>query len=574
MADTEVDVLVVGSGVGALTAAITAAHGGLRVLVTEKEDCFGGTSARSGGWLWIPGNHLAEAAGVQDDVAQARRYLQALAGPTFDAARVDAFLAGAPRMLRFLEQSAGLGFVLGAGYPDYEGAMPGAAAQGRSLFAAPFDGRRLGAQLQHLARPMRESTFLGIAFNTGPELRHFFRATRSFRSAWFVARRLTQQLIDVAIHGRSVRLVNGNALAAALLRAALDRDITLWRGAPLVELLRAGKRITGALVRRDGRLHRVQARLGVVLGTGGFSHDAPRVAELFPHVRSGAVHGSLTAPGSGGDGIRLATQAGGAFDAAIAHPAAWAPVSVFTRRDGSRGTYFHLIDRGKPGVIAVSPMGRRFVNESDSYHRFVAAMLTQCQHGQQVYAWLLCDHEALRKYGLGAVRPAPLPIGAYLRSGYLLRAPSIAALAGLLDIDAATLGATVEGFNRAAASGEDPEFGKGSSAYNRMTGDVDHRPNPCLRPLDRGPYYAVKLIPGDLGTFAGLRTDPQARVLTADSSVIPGLYAVGNDAVSVGGGSYPGAGAMLAPAMTFGYLCGLHLADLQTTGSAGGGDSG
>lgn len=559
--ETTVDVLIVGSGAGGMSAAIAAASGGLSVLVVEKEARIGGSTARSGGWLWVPGNHLARRAGVEDDVARARQYLQSLAGSHFEAQRVDTFLEHAPRMLEFFERESCVRFVFGAGYPDYEAARPGGATQGRSIFTEPYDGRELGNELANLAMPMRESLFLGIAFNTGPELRHFFNATRSLTSAWFVAKRLAKQLVDVLAHGRGTRLVSGNALAARLLRSAIDRGVQIWRNAPATALVVEGGRVCGALVERDGRRQRVLARRGVVIASGGFSHDAQRTAAHFPHVRDGAAHASLVPSGNAGDGIRIALAAGAAFDDTLSSPGAWAPVSTFARRDGSTGVFFHLIDRGKPGVIAVSPQGRRFVNEGDSYHRFVLAMLRDCSRDGQVYAHLIADHKALRKYGLGAVKPAPLPIGSWLRCGYLKRADTLAALARLLDIDPATLEQTVASFNETAAAGEDPRFGKGSSAYNRLLGDPEQRPNPCVRPLLEGPYYAVRLVPGDLGTFAGLRTDARSRVLRSDTGApIEGLYAVGNDAASIGGGAYPGAGAMLAPAMTFGYRCGLELA--------------
>lgn len=568
-APVEVDVLVVGSGAGALTTAVTAAVHGLKVLAVEKEPRIGGSTARSGGWLWVPCNHLARRAGIDDDADRARAYLRALAGPHYDAARADAFIEHAPRMLEFMERNTQVRFVLGAGYPDYEGREPGALDQGRSMYTEPFDGRELGAALGTLEVPMREATFLGIALNTGPELQHFLNVTRSLTSAMFVARRLLSQLHDVLRYGRSTRLVSGNALAGRLLRSANERGVEIWRESPALELIVDGGRVAGALVRRGGTNVRVLARRGVVIATGGFSHDRALTASLFAHLRAGGSHASLVPAGNAGEGIRMARAAGAAMNDDVSSPAAWAPVSVFQRSDGSTGTYFHLIDRGKAGVIAVSPAGRRFVNESDSYHRFVLGMLAHCASGGEVFAWLLADHSALRRFGMGAVRPAPLPIAPFLRSGYLKRGDTIGALAREIGVDAAVLERTVAEFNEHAARGEDPAFGKGSLPYNRLVGDPLQRPNPCVRPLGPGPFYAVRLIPGDLGTFAGLRTDARARVLRADGSgPVPGLYAVGNDAASVGGGAYPGAGAMLAPAMAFGYAVALELAGAQAGGGA------
>ena len=258
--------------------------------------------------------------------------------------------------------------------------------------------------------------------------------------------------------------------------------------------------------------------------------------------------------------IRLAESVGAPVDPTIPHAAAWVPASVTTRPDKSTGVMPHFIDRAKPGVIAVSPEGQRFTNEGNSYHDFVQAMVKTCAGRQETFAWLLCDHKALRNYGLGCVAPAPLPIGRYLRNGYLKSGASIGELATKLGIAPATLEQTVAEFNRHAVKGEDPAFGKGSKAYNRYQGDAAVTPNPCVAPLEHGPYYAIKLVIGDIGTFAGLVTDEKTRVLNGLGEPIAGLYAVGNDAASVMGGNYPGAGITLGPAITFGYIAGNELA--------------
>jgi len=225
----------------------------------------------------------------------------------------------------------------------------------------------------------------------------------------------------------------------------------------------------------------------------------------------------------------------------------------------------HFIDRAKPGVIAVTPKGKRFTNEGNSYHDFVQAMVQACEGEPEISAWLLCDHKALRNYGLGCVAPAPLPIGRHLRNGYLKRGHTVAELARQIGIAPATLEATISEFNAHAKSGEDPAFGKGSKAYNRYQGDAHVTPNPCVAPIETGPYYAIKLVIGDIGTFAGLATDENTRVLDASGKPIKGLYAVGNDAASVMGGNYPGAGITLGPAVTFGYVAAMQLAKTAAT---------
>jgi succinate dehydrogenase/fumarate reductase flavoprotein subunit len=345
----------------------------------------------------------------------------------------------------------------------------------------------------------------------------------------------------------------------------MDRNIPVWLSSPVQKLVTEHDGVAGALVEHEGKTVCVKARHGVVLACGGFPHDIERRKQLFPHAPTGTEHYSPSPEANTGDGLRLAEAVGARVDETIPHAAAWVPASVTTRRDGSKGAMPHFIDRAKPGVIAVTPEGKRFTNEANSYHDFVQAMAKACQGKPEICAWLICDHKALRNYGLGCVAPAPLPIGRHLRSGYLKRGATLAELARQMGIAPATLEATVAEFNASAKSGEDPAFGKGSKAYNRYQGDVLVKPNPCVAPLQAAPYYAIKLVIGDIGTFAGLVTDENTRVLDASGKPIRGLYAVGNDAASVMGGNYPGAGITLGPALTFGYVAAMHLAKAAAT---------
>lgn len=295
---------------------------------------------------------------------------------------------------------------------------------------------------------------------------------------------------------------------------------------------------------------------------GGFPQDVRRRQALFPHAPNGTEHLSPAPPGNTGDGLRLAESAGGRIADDLPNAAAWIPVSRVPYRNGETGVFPHLIDRYKPGIIAVTRRGKRFVNEADSYHDFGQAMQRTCRDEAEVTAWLVCDHRAVRRYGLGFVKPFPLPIWPHLRSGYLVRGRTLAELGQRAGIDATALESTVQSFNAGARNGQDAEFGKGSTAYNRYLGDATHKPNPCVAPLETGPFYAIKVVMGDLGTFAGIRTDRHARVLDSAGKSIPGLYAAGNDNSSIMGGSYPGGGITLGPAMTFGYIAGRHLAGL------------
>jgi succinate dehydrogenase/fumarate reductase flavoprotein subunit len=555
----ECDVLVAGSGAGGMAAAVTARKHGLDVVVAEKEPWFGGTTALSGGWLWVPGNRLAEPLGATEPPGAARAYLQDQCGPWFDGARVDAFLAAGPRMVEFFARETAVQFECPVMFPDYHPDVPGGAAGGRSIVAAPFDGRALGRSLAKLRPPLPELTLFGMMLGSGKEIVHFFNATRSLESAWVVAQRLASHARDLALYRRGIRLTNGNALAGRLLKSAEDAGVRVLASAPVRALLRSDGAVRGARLDTADGPARVHARRGVVLACGGFPQDLERRRRLFPHAPTGAEHWSPAPPGNTGDGLRLAETAGAAIEQDLPHAAAWVPVSRVARRDGTTGLFPHFIDRAKPGVIAVTRAGRRFVNEANSYHDFVQGLVAAVGRGEPT-AFLLADHRAIRRYGLGFAKAFPLPLGPYLRSGYLLRGDTIAALAARAGIDAAALQVTLEAYNRHARAGRDPEFHKGSTAYNRFLGDATVAPNPCLAPLEVAPFYAVQVVIGDLGTYAGIRTDARARVLGARGEPIAGLYAAGNDMASIMGGNYPAGGITLGPAMTFGYIAGCELA--------------
>ncbi len=558
----EYDVLVVGTGASGMAAAVTAAHQGLKVLVVEKAPVYGGTTARSGGWLWVPGTNLATAQGLHEPKGAARAYLQHEAGTHFDAARVDAFLDNGPKAIDFFTSHTCVQFDMPPVFPDYHAEAPGGQPAGRSMVTRPFDGRELGDRLKQLAPPLPELTVFGMMLGSGKELWHFLRAFKSFESFFYVAKRFGGHLLDVLRHGRGMTLTNGNALAGRLAKAAIDKGIPVWLSSPVKRLVFEGERVVGVVVHREGRDVEVRVNRGVVLAAGGFPHDVERRKQLFPHAPTGREHFTPSPEANTGDGLRLGESAGGWVDPTIPNAAAWCPTSIVPRKDGSRGVMPHFIDRAKPGVIAVTSDGERFTNEAFSYHDFVQDLVKACKSKglPEFSAWLICDHKHLREYGLGSVAKFPLPIGKYLRSGYLKRGRTLAALAKAIGVPAANLAREVQIFNRDAASGKDTKFDKGSTAYNRYQGDALVTPNPCMAPIEHGPFYAIKLVIGDIGTFAGLATDAQCRVLTQDRRIVEGLYAVGNDAASVMGGNYPGAGITLGPCLTFGYVAGMELA--------------
>lgn len=551
------DLLVIGSGAGGLSAAVTAAWHGLKVIVAEKEPVFGGTTAWSGGWMWAPLNPLARRAGIIEDATAPRAYLREVLGNNFDAARVDAFLAAAPQMVAFYEANTALQFEDGNKIADTYGNAAGAGTGGRSVIAAPYDARRLGDLVHRLRRPLRETTFMGMTIQAGPDLTAFMTMTRSPAAFVHVAGRFGRHLRDLALHRRGMQVRNGLALVARLLRSAADLGVDLRTSAAAVRLLREGGAVLGAvLAAPDGEIE-VRAARGVVLAAGGFAHDQARRAALFP---ANEDHRTLAVPSATGDGIRLGESAGGLVDRTLAAPAAWCPVSLVPFSDGTVGRFPHIIERNKPGIIGVLANGQRFCNEGNGYYDYVAAMLRAVPPGQEVASWLVCTRAFQRRYGLGIARPVPLPVGPYIRSGYLKTGRSIGELALACGIDKAGLERTVAEYNLHARRGEDPAFGRGGTPYNRQSGDPAVTPNPCVAPLERGPFFAVKVIPGSFGTFAGLKTDASARVLDAAGAPIPGLYAAGTDMASVMGGHYPAGGINLGPAMTFGYIAGRHAA--------------
>ncbi len=559
----EVDLLVAGSGAAGFSAALAASHAGLSVLMVEKEPQFGGSTAYSAGVIWIPGNRHGRALGIPDSKQEALTYLQHEAGNRLNLELANAFLDNCNPAVEFIESKTHVRYEAVPIWADYHPTKPGAAQGGRSLLPLPFDGRRLGRRFADLRAPIKTMmAFGGMMLGRG-DLPHVFKMTRSVRSALHVAGMTARYAVDRLGHARGTRLTNGNALIAALALSAEERGIELWLNSPVVELLLKDGVVAGAIVQRDGKRQEVRARRGVVLACGGFPADDELKRRYYGHVREGRQHRSAPPPGNRGDGIRLGRQAGGALAEDVAYAAAWVPVSLVPQPDGSTLPFPHFYERGKPGYITVDASGRRFTNESASYHDFVPALVEACRDREETMCWLICDHRAIRRYGMGAIGPAPLPLGPHLRNGYLLSARTWPELAALIGVDAWVLHNTIQRVNVNAARGEDPDFGKGTDAYHRFNGDPAHQPNPCLAPLERPPFYAMKLIPGDIGTFLGLRVDGRARVLDSSGVPIRNLYAAGNDMTSVMGGAYPGAGITIGPALTFGYIAARHAAGLS-----------
>jgi succinate dehydrogenase/fumarate reductase flavoprotein subunit len=558
--ECEYDLLVAGSGAAGFSAAVTAAHHGLNVLMVEKAPVFGGSTCFSAGMVWIPDSRQAREAGVRDDRDAALRYLEAEAGNHLQRDPAAAYVRRGAEILEWFETHTAVRFQLSPVWPDYHPMYPGGMSGGRSLGPAPFDGRQLGLRFHTLRPPLATTMLFGGMMIGREDLSKFYTVTRSVKSAMHVGGLYLRFLRDRMSWPRGTRLSNGNALIAALAHSAFARNVALALQTSIVELIQERGRVTGARVRGPDGETIVTARHGVVLACGGFPANADRQREVMPHVAQGKAHVTVAPAMNAGDGVRLGEAIGTALVADQISPVAWTPVSLVPQPDGTTIPFPHFNDRGKAGYICVDRRGRRFVSEAVSYHDFVPAMLAACAQDDDVACWVLCDSEAITRHGLGRVPVSPGRIAPFVRSGYVTRGATLRELAQSCGVDPAGLETTVARFNEFAARGEDPDFGKGKDVYERFNGTPGHRPNPCLKPIVQGPFYAVKLVPGDIGTFVGLRADADARALDATGRVIDGLYVAGNDAGSCFGGTYPGAGTSIGPAMVFGHLAALHAA--------------
>jgi len=548
--EEDFDLIVLGAGGAGLAAALFGAIAGLKTLIIERAAHVGGTTALSAGSLWIPGTEAGRGVNPEDSSAQALAYLRACSGTAGDEKMQRRFLEMGPVALATLERATEVHLRAFERHPDYLSDLEGATTCGRVLEALPFDGRQLGTDIDLIRPPIEEFTLMGGMMVDRADIGHLLNATRSLRSLRHAFKLMTRHAADVMRGRRSSRLVMGNALIGRLLASLRNRGVPIWRKTEVLAISGDRSRVTGVVVSRDGRKIDVAARAGVVLAGGGFLGNATLRDRFLPDVTSFAPD---TATRSGGL-IELALGLGADLGNEGNGHAFWAPVSVCARRDGSRAVFPHFVlDRAKPGTIVVDQTGRRFLNESTSYNLFAKAMIAARGVRPSIPALLVAEHRALKKYGLGMVRPGGWGADRLRRAGYLVSAPTIEQLAQLIEIDAANLSDSVARINAFAQTGIDDDFGRGTTVYERNLGDPAVGPNPTLGPIEHPPFHAIKLYPGEIGTSTGLLTDPDARVL-AKGNPIPGLFAVGNDMHSIMGGAYPGPGITLGPGIVYAYV--------------------
>jgi succinate dehydrogenase/fumarate reductase flavoprotein subunit len=556
----EVDALIVGAGAAGMTAALVSAIEGLDVLLCEKSSQVGGTSATSAGTVWVPGTRQSREVGFTHGITEARQYLDAVIGEAADNRR-EVYLQTGPDVVDYLDRHSEVKFAPYLRHPDYLPNRPAATVGGRPLAPLPFDGRLLGADFGQVRPPIGELMALGgmmVGRDDIEPLSQPFASLAAFRAA---ASLLWRHATDRVRHRRGTRLLMGNALVARLFYSLRRRNVPIWLNASLQELIQSGTRVSGALLAVDGKARRINVRRGVVLATGGFGGSVER---LNDYIRPPLAH-AVAFAGAAGDGMRIARAAGAAVEEDHASPAFWSPVSDTGWLPDGRGAFPHLsLDRAKPGLVAVNAAGRRFVNEAVSYHEFVLGMHRSHVSVPTIPAWLVCDRAFIKKYGLGRVPPGRWRLRQYIANGYLAEAASVEELARTIKVDPQGLRQTVQQHNRSAESGEDEEFGKGSTEFDRNNGDPRQAPNPCLGPIGTQPFYAMAVYPSTLGSSVGLRTDADGRALSAHGEPIAGLFVCGSDMASIMRGHYPGPGINLGPALVFAYRAAMAMCASST----------
>jgi 3-oxosteroid 1-dehydrogenase len=527
-----------------MTAALAAAQHGLETVLIEKSAYFGGSTARSGGGVWVPGNRALRAAGEVDanDADDARLYLDSIVGDVVPKERRDTFIDRGPEVIDFILDQTPVRLTWVPEYSDYLPEQPGGRARGRSVEPIAMDGRILGAELEHLHPPYAKAPANLIV--TQADYRKISLGLRTIRGPLTMLRVVIKRLIS-SLRGRRMYAM-GNALTIGLRKGLMDAGVPVHYETPLTGLVIEGGRVVGVRAERDGKEIVIRARRGVILGSGGFEKSEALREKFLPTPTD--ADWSTAAPSNTGGGIEAGVAIGAAID--LMDDAWWGPTIPLPS-----GPWFCLAERNLPGSIIVNSAGQRFMNEALPYveatHAIYEGEATGVSH---VPAWLVMDQRYRNRYLFAGLSPRmPFP-GRWYKSGTVRRADSLSGLAAEIDVPAEALEETIRRFNGFAESGVDEDFHRGDSAYDRYYADPRVKPNPSLHSIDKGPFYAVKIVPGDLGTKGGIVTDERARALRPDGSVIEGLYAAGNCSAAVMGNTYAGPGATIGPALTFGYL--------------------
>ena len=559
--DAEFDVVVVGSGAGGMLAALRAHDLGLSVVLVEKADVYGGTSAISGGGIWIPNNRHAKRAGLKDSPEAAKAYVEASVGDSVEAGRIAAYLDAASRMADYLDEKTRVRYAVAAQYPDYYPSLPGALAGGRTLDPELFDASVLGDELKRLRPPSPTTLLMGKIAWTARQAHKAM--SKSFGWRFMVVWAMLKFRMDKAWRKktglrRDRYAALGSALVAGLRRSMMDRDIPLWLSSPLERIIEEGGSAVGVEITQNGVLRRIRARKGVILASGGFEQNQSLREQYLPAPTT--VRWSATPAGQNTGDSLVAAQALGARTA-LMDWAWWCPTIGVPKETSQRGVF---AERAFPGAIVVNGLGRRFANEAEPYLEFGKAMYDDHQRtGKTLPAWVIFDAHFRFHYAMGPIMPGQIMPDRRIPQEWwdqvLWTADSLDALAGKIGVDPAGLRETVDRMNRFAQTGKDLDFDRGGNVYDRYYGDVNVKPNPCLAPIQKGPFYAMRLDGGDIGTKGGLLTNAHAQVINQSGQPIRGLYAIGNCSSSVMGTSYPGAGSTLGPAMTFGMIAADHL---------------
>jgi len=550
----ETDLLILGSGAAGMSAALTGAALGYKVTLIEKTDKIGGTTARSAGSIWIP-NTFHNKKG-NDNFEKSLTYLKKAIGNRLDIERTIKFLKIGPEMVDFFNKVSSVKLRAYDHHPDYLATLEGSTLSGRVLEPLPFNASSLGEDFKNIRSPLPEFMLFSGLMVDRTDISHLMNLTKSLKSFFHSSKILFFYLCDLLKYGRGTRLVMGNALVGRLYESLINHKVNIIFSTEVASLIYKGNKISEALILSENKKFKVMVNAGVILATGGFSNNKKLRKKLMPN---NIPTESCVVESASGDGILLAENVGGRLSISNESNSFWAPISIKKRKDNTTAIFPHFVlDRGKPGLIAVDPEGSRFVNEATTYHLFGKALSVALKNYPKRGCIFICDAEFIQKYGLGMVRPKGIGLKNALKNGYLKSATTIKELSAKIDVPFNKLSQTILTNNSYAENGKDFDFNKGEDAYQKNLGDTNHSPNPCLGKIKQPPYYAINVFPGDIGASSGLITNSDAQVLDKDGEAIKGLYACGNDMDSIMAGFYPGPGITIGPGMTFGYIAARH----------------